>query len=59
MRTSHLVELLRDNVVDVHTLISLLDISIEDVLERFPDVVKDREEIIVTFIGDGNVEDSS
>lgn len=59
MRISHLTELLRDNIVDVNTLVSLLDISIEDILERFPDQIKDREEYIVAFIGESDVEDST
>lgn len=55
MKTSELKELLRNNVVDVQDLVVMLDLSIEDIIERFPDQIKDREEFIVTTYGEPDV----
>jgi hypothetical protein len=50
--TAQLTEVLRNNVQDAEDLLPLLDINIEDILDRFPDFIKLRESDIVGVYGD-------
>lgn len=52
MRLHELRALAADQVSDVDTLVALLELTIEDILERHPDALMDHQEKFGVF--DGN-----
>lgn len=43
-----LQDVLRNNIPDVHDLVDLLDLAIEDVIDRFPDYIKECGGVIIS-----------
>ncbi len=52
-------DVLRNNAIAPEDLVSLLEISIEDILDRFPDAVKLHAETIIEEYGDVDDEEDN